>query len=257
MPWDPERYEQFKKERSAPFDDLLRLVRVRDGLRAVDLGCGTGELTRRLADALPESEVLGMDSSAEMLERAGKVERPGLRFEMGDIQAFAGSWDVIFSNAALQWVNDHRSLIPRLFSLLQPGGQLVVQVPSNFDHPTHRLIDELAAQEPFRSGLGGWGLDWSRSRPVLSIEQYAELLYAQGATKIVVFEMVYPHVLPDAGALADWMSGTALVPYMERLADGLRDAFIERYRTRLREIVPQEPVFYGFRRTLFAGTKPA
>jgi trans-aconitate 2-methyltransferase len=257
MPWDPERYEQFKKERSAPFDDLLRLVRVRDGLRAADLGCGTGELTRRLADALPESDVLGIDSSAEMLERAKQVARPGLRFELGDIQAFDGSWDVIFSNAALQWVNDHRSLIPRLFSLLQPGGQLVVQVPSNFDHPTHKLIDELAAQEPFRSGLGGWGLDWSRSRPVLSIEQYAELLYAQGATEIVVFEKAYPHVLPDAGALADWMSGTALVPYMERLTDGLRDQFMERYRARLREIFPQKPVFYGFRRTFFSGTKRA
>jgi trans-aconitate 2-methyltransferase len=255
MPWDPERYEQFKKERAAPFDDLLRLVRVRGGLRVVDLGCGTGELTRRLADALPESDVLGIDSSAEMLERAGQVARPGLRFELGDIQAFAGAWDVIFSNAALQWVNDHRSLIPRLFSLLRPGGQLVVQVPSNFDHPTHRLIDELAAQELFRSGLGGWGLDWSRSRPVLSIEQYADLLYTQGATEIVVFEKVYPHVLPDAGALADWMSGTALVPYMERLADGLRDQFMERYRARLREIFPQEPVFYGFRRVLFSALR--
>jgi trans-aconitate 2-methyltransferase len=257
MPWDPERYEQFKKERAAPFDDLLRLVRVRDGLRAVDLGCGTGELTRRLADALPESDMTGIDSSAEMLERAGQAARPGLRFELGDIQAFGGAWDLIFSNAALQWVDDHRPLIPRLFSLLRPGGQLVVQVPSNFSHPTHKLIDELAAQEPFRSGLAGWGLDWSRSRPVLSIEQYAELLYAQGATEIVSFEKAYPHVLPDSGALADWMSGTALVPYMERLTDGLRDQFMQRYRVRLREIFPQQPVFYGFRRTFFSGTKRA
>ena len=256
MPWDPERYEQFKKERYAPFDDLARLVRVRDGLRAIDLGCGTGELTRRLADALPGSDVLGIDSSAEMLERAAEFARPGLRFEQGAIENVRGEWDLIFSNAALQWAGDHASLIPRLFSLLRPGGQLVVQVPSNFDHPTHRLIDELAAQEPFRSGLDGWGLDWSRSRPVLSLEQYAELLYAAGASDIVVFEKAYPHVLPDADALADWMSGTALVPYMERLPEELRAPFMERYRARLREIFPQRPVFYGFRRILFSGTKP-
>jgi len=256
MPWDPERYEQFKKERFAPFDDLVRLVRVGEGLRAIDLGCGTGELTRRLADALPGSDVLGIDSSAEMLERAAEFARPGLRFEQRAIENVRGEWDLIFSNAALQWVDDHRSLIPRLLSLLRPAGQLVVQVPSNFDHPTHRLIDELAAQEPFRSGLDGWGLDWSRSRPVLSIERYAELLYAAGASDIVVFEKAYPHVLPDADALADWMSGTALVPYMERLPEELRAPFMERYRARLREIFPQRPVFYGFRRILFSGTKP-
>ena len=256
MPWDPERYEQFKKERFAPFDDLVRLVRVGEGLRAIDLGCGTGELTRRLADALPGSDVLGIDSSAEMLERAAEFARPGLRFEQGAIENVRGEWDLIFSNAALQWVPDHARIFPTLFGMVRPGGQLAVQVPSNFDHPTHRLIDELAAQEPFRSGLDGWGLDWSRSRPVLSLEQYAELLYAAGASDIVVFEKAYPHVLPDADALADWMSGTALVPYMERLPDELRAPFMERYRARLREIFPQRPVFYGFRRILFSGTKP-
>jgi trans-aconitate 2-methyltransferase len=130
-----------------------------------------------------------------------------------------------------------------------------VQVPSNFDHGTHRLIDELASEEPFHTALSGWGTNWSRSRPVLSIEQYAGLLYDHGATEIVVFEKVYPHVLPDADALADWMSGTALVPYMERLGAELREPFMERYRARLREVFPQAPVFYGFRRTLFSGTK--
>ena len=257
MPWDAKRYEQFAEQRYAPFDDLARLISVRPGLRVIDLGCGTGELTRRLADALPNSDVLGIDSSAEMLGRAQEFARPGLRFEQRAIEDVAGEWDVVFSNAALQWVDDHRSLIPRLSSLLRPGGQLAVQVPSNFDHPTHRLIDELASQEPFRTALDGWGTNWSRSRPVLSIEQYAELLYAQGATEIVSFEKVYPHVLPDAGALADWMSGTALVPYMERLTDGLRQEFIERYRSRLGETFPQSPVFYGFRRTLFAGVRPS
>ena len=256
MPWDPKRYEQFKAERAAPFDDLLRLVRVRPGLRAVDLGCGTGELTRRLADALPESDVLGIDSSPEMLARAEEQARPGLRFELLPIEGVDGEWDLVFSNAALQWVADHRSLVPRLCALLAPGGQLVVQMPSNFSHPTHRLIDELAGQEPFRSALKGWGLDWSRTRPVLSIDEYADLLHGCGAADIVVFEKVYPHVLPDADALADWMSGTALVPYFERLPQDLREQFMSRYRERLRARFPSRPVFYGFRRTLFSAMRP-
>jgi trans-aconitate 2-methyltransferase len=255
MPWDPKRYEQFKEERAAPFNDLLALVHVRPGLRAVDLGCGTGELTRRLADALPDSDVLGIDSSAQMLERSEEFVRPGLRFEQRDARALSGEWDLICSNAALQWLDDHRSLIRALFHRLPPRGQLAVQVPSNFSHPTHRLIDELAAVEPFRSALAGWGLDWSNSRPVLPAEEYAELLYDCGAEDIVVFEKVYPHVLPDAAALAEWMSGTALVPYFERLGKE-RDAFLGRYRDRLLETFPQSPVFYGFKRTLFSATRP-
>jgi trans-aconitate 2-methyltransferase len=256
MPWDPERYEQFKEERAAPFDDVMHLVHARPGLRVVDLGCGTGELTRRLADALPQSDALGVDSSAEMLTKAGVLARPGLRFERGKIEEFGCESDLIASNAALQWVADHESLIPRLFSLLRPGGQLVVQVPSNFNHATHKLIDEVASEEPFRTGLDGWGTNWSRSRPVLSIERYAELLYGEGGTDIVSFEKAYPHVLPDADALADWMSGTALVPYMERLPLELKEPFMERYRARLREIFPEQPVFYGFRRTLFSAIRP-
>jgi trans-aconitate 2-methyltransferase len=255
MPWDPKRYEQFAAERYAPFDDLARLINVRSGLRAIDLGCGTGELTRRLADLLPESDVLGIDSSEGMLHQARSLERPGLRFERRAIEDVEGQWDVVFSHAALQWVDAHSTLIPRLFEQVAPGGQIAVQMPSNFSHPTHVLIDELAASEPFKTGLDGYEQGWSRNPPVLAIEAYAEMLFDHGAADITVFEKVYQHVLENADALVDWMAGTALVPYMERLPDELRDLFMERYRSRLRERFPSEPVFFGFKRTLFAGTK--
>ena len=253
MPWDPERYEQFKAERYQPFEDLIRLVDVRDGLSVIDLGCGTGELTSRLAEALPGSDVLGVDSSLEMLAVARKMEREGLRFEQCEIEDVTGSWDVIFSNAAIHWVGGHDSLVGRLFSLLRPEGQLVVQTPSNFGHDTHTIIDEIGAEEPFRGALGGEARNWN----VLSIDAYAALLYAHGGTDITCFEKVYPHVLPDADALADWMSGTALVPYMERLPSDQREPFMERYRERLRGRFPTKPVFFGFRRILFAATRPA
>ncbi len=253
MPWNPERYHQFQQERSQPFVDLLQLIQRRAGLRVIDLGCGTGELTRRLADALPGSDVLGLDSSAEMLAKAAPYTRPGLRFELGTIETVTGEWDVIFSNAALHWVENHPALIPRLFSLLRPGGQLVVQLPSNFGHPSHTLILETVREEPFAGALDGW----ERVVPVLSIEAYAELLYAQGAADITVFEKIYPHVLQNADALADWTSGTALVPYFEHLPKELHEPFLARYRERLRQRFPASPVFYPFRRTLFAATRPA
>jgi trans-aconitate 2-methyltransferase len=253
MPWDPKRYEQFAKERYAPFDDLARLIDVRPGMRVIDLGCGTGELTARLADMLPESDVLGIDSSPEMLAKAGSLARPGLRFERSSVQEAAGEWDLVFSHAVIHWVDNHESLVPRLFSLVAPGGQIAVQQPSNFMHPTHLLIDEVASEAPFAAALDGWRRSW----PLLGIERYAELLYAAGATDISVFEKAYPHVLDDADALADWMSGTALVPYFERLPDELHEPYMSRYRARLRDRFPERPVFFGFRRTLFVATRPA
>src|SRR2546427_1145903 len=159
MPWDPDRYHKFQSERSAPFVDLLGLVKVREGLEVVDLGCGTGELTKKLADALPGSDVTGIDNSPQMLLRAeaesGARTRPGLRFQLASIESLDGEWDLIFSHAALHWVEDHNSLLPRLFRMLRPGGQLAVQMPSNHGHATHVLITEIAGEEPFRGALGG------------------------------------------------------------------------------------------------------
>ena len=253
MQWDPERYEKFKSERYAPFDDLVKLVQVRDGLRVIDLGCGTGELTARLADALPGSDVLGIDSSPDMLARAEERARPGLRFELRPIESVDGEWDLIFSNAAIQWVDDHPALVPRLLSLVPPGGQVVVQLPVNHGHPTQRFMVELAGEAPFREALDGWTQRW----PVLTVDVYAELLYACGGREITIFEKVYPHVLDDADALADWMSGTALLAYFQRLPEELHGPFMERYRERLRARYPSRPVFFGFRRVLFAATRPA
>ena len=252
MPWNPDKYHQFKSQRSAPFDDLLKLIEIRPDLRVVDLGCGTGELTRRLADSLPGGEVLGLDASLQMLERTGEFVRPGLRFELGNQAELEGEWDLIVSNAALHWSDNHEELIPKLFKCLAPGGQIAVQVPSNFKSTAHLTIIEVAGRKPFVSALGGW----TRQAPVLSIEAYAELLFREGAQDILVFEKVYPHILENADAIVEWISGTALVPYFERLGD-LKDKFVDVIRDELRVAFPGEPVFYPFRRTFFSARKVA
>src|SRR5438874_7839349 len=113
MPWNPEQYHRFQRERFLPFEDLLALIDVQPGPGVIDLGCGTGELTRRLADHLPESEVLGIDSSPQMLERAAGQARPGLKFELRTLEETAGEWDLVFSHAVIQWLDDHPALIPR------------------------------------------------------------------------------------------------------------------------------------------------
>jgi len=250
--WNPELYHKFQKERFAPFKDLTDLIIVRQGLRVLDLGCGTGELTQMVSDMLAESEVMGIDSSKEMLEKATLKKRPGLNFELCPIEEASGGWDLIFSNAAIQWVNNHDQLIPRLVSLLKPGGQLAVQLPANHRHPTQKIISELARQEPYSSALGGWDREWS----VLSIGEYAGLLYESGARDINVFEKIYPHVLENIEAVIDWLSGTALLPYFERLPQELHEDFLNSYRERLRDLYPNVPVFYPYQRIFFSARRP-
>ena len=251
MPWDPNQYHKFQAQRSAPFYDLLALVDKRPHLKVVDLGCGTGELTQKLAEALPGSDVTGLDSSAEMLEKAAAYAGPGLRFERGDQARLSGAWDLIFSNAALHWSEDHPGLIPALYRQLNPGGQIAVQVPSNFSHISHQIIRETAAEKPFRTILDGF----VRHAPVLSIEQYAQILFDCGAEEIIAFEKVYPHILADSDAVVEWISGTACVPYFERLGRH-KDDFVKTIQARMHQAMPQSPVFYPFRRTFFSARTP-
>jgi len=250
MPWDPNQYHKFQAQRSAPFYDLFALVDVRPNLKVVDLGCGTGELTRHLADSLPASDVTGLDSSPQMLEKAASHTSQNLRFEKGDQAQLTGEWDLIISNAALHWSEEHAKLIRSLYGKLTHGGQLAVQVPSNFNHISHQLIRETAGEEPFKSVLRGF----QRNAPVLSIDDYARILFDCGAENIIAFEKVYAHILEDSDAVVEWISGTACVPYFERLGDQ-KESFVETIRMKMRKALPGSPVFYPFRRTFFSARK--
>lgn len=251
MPWNPDLYHKFQSERSAPFYDLLALVEVRANLKVADLGCGSGELTHHLADTLPHSHVTGLDNSPQMLDRAASFSTSSLVFQLGDQSSLTGDWDLIFSNAALQWSEDHEELIPRLFERLRPGGQIAVQVPSNHNHISHQIYRETAEEDRFKAILQGF----QRISPVLPIDQYARILFGCGAEEITVFEKVYPHILESPDAVVDWISGTALVPYFERLGEH-KEEFIEAIRIKMRAAMPGSPVFYPFRRILFSARKP-
>jgi trans-aconitate 2-methyltransferase len=251
MPWDPEQYHKFQSERAAPFFDLLKLVHVRPNMQVVDLGCGTGELTVQLADALPGSNVLGFDLSLEMLEKAKPYTTSTLRFEHGNLTELNGTWDLIFSNAAIQWSDHHETLIPSLFGKLRSGGQLAVQIPSNHMHLSHQLIRETAREEPYRLTLEGF----TRDITVLTIEEYTQILVECGAQEINVFEKVYPHILENSDAVIEWIKGTALVPYLERLGEH-QEAFIATIREKLAAAMPGSPVLYPFKRTFFSAIQP-
>ncbi|HEX4954906.1 MAG TPA: methyltransferase domain-containing protein [Thermoanaerobaculia bacterium] len=248
--WSPMQYDRFREERAQPFRDLLAMVEARPTMRIVDLGCGTGELTRELHRRLGAVSTLGIDRSSSMLAESEGFVEPGLSFAEGDIAGFAPaeSYDLVFSNAALHWLPDHESLIPRLFAHLAPDGQLAVQVPANHGHPSHTLAHEIAGREPFSAALGGY----QRASPVLAPERYAQVLHDAGAGRQRVRLEVYGHLLAGAEEVVEWVKGTLLTDYQSRLPGELWDAYLEEYRRELMSVLGgQRPYFYPFQRILF------
>lgn len=240
--WSPEQYERFKAERHQPFDDLLALVERRPRMRAVDLGCGTGELTRELHEALGAEETVGIDDSETMLLKAGHFQGEMLRFERGSIESFVADepFDLVFSNAALHWVPDHEQLFTRLTRFLGPDGQLAVQMPANDTHASHRVAADVALE---------FGLA-PRPDYILPIEHYAELLHRLGYKRQHVRMQVYGHLLPSSADVVEWVRG-ALLTFYEPHPVG----FMEAYRERLAEELGEErPFFYTYKRVLMWGS---
>jgi len=250
--WNPEQYERFHDERSRPFLDLLGLVRGRPGMRVVDLGCGTGELTRLLHERLQAAETLGLDSSEAMLGGSGAFADGGLRFERGDIADFLAreSYDLVFSNSVLHWLPAHEVLLERLTSALAPGGQLAVQVPANFDHASHVVAAEVASEPPFGAALG----DHTHANNVLPPEDYARLLERLGYVEQHVRLQVYGHPLAARDEVVAWVEGSLLTHYRRRLPAALWPPFLARYRERLLpRLEDTRPYFFTFKRVLLWG----
>lgn len=247
MPWNPDVYNQFKEKRSAPFHDLISHIHAAPGLRMIDLGCGTGELTKVLADKFPESQVLGIDSSAEMLAKAPQQDNISFAQRSVDEQiALPDKWDVIVANASLQWVEDHAVLFPRIISKLLPGGQLAVQMPSQPENVLNQLLYKLVHESPFYDVLK----DDIRHSPVLSLDDYTTLLFGNAAREVLVYQKVYPIVAQSIETLYEFISGSALVPYMEKLQEPLQSDFVRVFKERIAQYYPTSPMVYAFKRII-------
>jgi trans-aconitate 2-methyltransferase len=255
--WDPGQYLRFSDERSRPFFELTtRIQAQRPGL-VVDLGCGPGNLTATLASRWPDAEVLGIDSSAEMIASARQLgETPErLSFAPGDVRSWRPDRpaDVIVSNAVLQWVPGHEELLPSLIAALAPGGWLAFQVPGNFDQPSHVILRELAASERWRGMLSGAPLNRQTADPA----RYADILGLLGCA-VDAWETTYLHVLPGEDPVLEWYKGSGLRPVLAALEPGAAEAFLAEYGERMRSAYPRRP--YGtvlpFRRVFVVAQRP-
>lgn len=251
MNWDPTQYNRFKDQRSQPFFDLLGLVQSREQESVIDLGCGTGELTRRLADSLGARAVLGIDSAPSMLAQASAFARPGLEFRCGAIEDFVPDRppSLVFSNAALQWVNSHERLLPRILGWVAPGGEIAIQMPFNYDHPSHRLAQETA------HALFPAKFSSHPDRPVLGLERYAELLFAAGFRQQQARIQVYGHSMNSGQDVVEWTKGTLLTAYQSQLSAEEFAQFLGEYRACLLAVIGEGPYFYAFKRMLLWGRR--
>ena len=230
---EPDQYARFSDERSRPFFDLLNRIPSRDFRMVVDLGCGSGELTKVLADCWPEATVEGLDSSPQMLERAAPYAGERLSFVEGDIAAYKTPADLIFSNAALHWLDDHESLFPRLARLVNPGGVFAVQMPSNFDQPSHKLMEESAFNGPWSDKLRDWKQLFVP--PAALVHRIAP---GDGISCGRLGDVYTTFSSRAKIPVLEWVKGTSLQPIMNRLQGDEWEAFRSRYASALREAYP-------------------
>lgn len=222
--WDPAQYLKFADHRLRPALDLLARVPLEAPATVYDLGCGPGNVTTLLTRRWPTARVTGVDSSPAMLEKARAV--PGIAWQAADLAAWAppAPADLVYSNAALHWIDDHVRLFPRLLAQVKSGGVLAVQMPHQAANPSHQSLFAIAREPAWAAKLAGAVF----SNPVLEPSQYYDLLVPQAAT-LDIWETEYQHVLEGENPVLQWFMGSLLTPVLERLKGGDRDTFIRLY----------------------------
>jgi trans-aconitate 2-methyltransferase len=247
LTWHPERYLAYADERTRPALDLLARVPLASPARVADLGCGPGNSTALLAQRWPEAAIIGVDSSPQMLAQA---RASGVRATWieADIAAWTpeGPIDLIYTNAALQWLGDHATLLPSLLGQLRAGGVLALQMPRNFEAPSHALLRETARNGPWADRLAGI----FDPQPMAAPAWYHDLL-APHAAALDIWETEYLHVLAGDDPVLSWTRGTALRPIMQALDAAQFAAFETAYAQRLRAAYPRRAdgrTLFPFRR---------
>lgn len=248
--WNSNQYLKYSHQRTQPAIDLAARIDIAHPRRVVDLGCGPGNSTAVLARRWPYAHITGLDNSPPMIAAARQAQ-PGGHW----IQADIASWeatpddkpDILFSNAALQWVGDHAHLMPHLLHQLNPGGALAVQMPANSDAPPHRLMHRLAASSMWRSAFKVTPVEWHVHEP----DFYYDLL-APLAARMDLWCTDYLHILEGVTAIVDWYAGTGLRPWLDALPDDpTRQRFLADYEAGLRPHFPPRRdgrVIFPFRR---------
>lgn len=247
MSWDPAQYAKFTDHRVRPALDLLARVPLDQPRSVVDLGCGPGNVTVRLAQRWPQARIRGVDSSADML-RVAREKYPQLSWEQHDLASWSGEQpvDVLYSNATLHWLGDHAALIPHLFRQVATGGFIAIQMPRNFSAPSHRIAHELASSPQWQSRLQ----QLVRPTPVAEPSFYYDLL-APLTSRLEIWETEYIQPLTGERPVLEWIKGTWLRPFLDVLDASEQQVFESQYAERTAQAYPRRTdgvTIFPFRR---------
>lgn len=253
--WDAEQYLMFKDERTQPAKDLASQLYPDQPSTILDIGCGPGNSTAVLAQRYPNADILGIDNSEEMIAAAGK-NYPHLKFKKfdaaGDLTALGQTFDIVFSNACIQWIPDHTYLINHLMSLLNSGGMLAVQMPMIWEEPLHKELQMLSVSDK-----------WAAEMHVvecfhhLRYEEYYDVL-AECSSGFRIWETVYMHRMQSHESILEWYRGTGLLPYLSALPKDKRHTFEEDYLARLKKVYAKQKngeILFRFPRFFFVAVK--
>jgi trans-aconitate 2-methyltransferase len=247
--WDAQQYLKFSNARTRPAAELLNRIAEIGPASAIDLGCGPGNSTELLASRWPDAKIIGLDSDEAMLAQARK-DYPGIHFEQADVRAWSQAegehYPVIYGNAVLQWLGNHEALFPDLLKRLSPGGTLAIQMPRNYEAPSHASMRKAAAESPYADRL-------VKVRELNSVPGpgfYYDLL-ADKVASLDIWETEYTQVMPSVDAIIDWVRGTGLRPFLAQLNEADQVDFIARYRAELAKTYPVQKdgsVLFFFKR---------
>lgn len=252
--WNPAQYLKFAGHRLRPALDLLARVEAETPKTVFDLGCGPGNVTKLLAERWPAARMTGIDDSPEMLARA-KKDMPALDWQAADLRTWKPSVpaDVLYSNAALHWLDGHETLFPHLMKNVAPGGVFAVQMPKNFHEPSHRGMFESAEAGPWKSKT----LAALRQFPMHDYGFYYDLLRPL-AGDVDIWETVYVQALEGEDPVAEYTKGSSLKPALDALEGAEREAYWADYKARMRKAYPKRAdgrTLFPFRRLFIVARK--
>lgn len=228
--WNPIQYEKFLKDRTQPAIDLANRLEEFAPNSILDLGCGPGNSTKVLIDKFPTAKIIGADNSDEMLKKARELY-PDIEFiyldANGDLNEVNEKFDIVFSNACIQWLPNHNELLPKLMTLLKPNGILAIQIPMQREHPAHIIINELVNTTKWNDKIT------PRQYNNLTTEEYFDVL-SHISSNFEIWETTYCHRMPSYESIIEWYKGTGLRPYLEQLTENDSKEFINDVYSKLK-----------------------
>lgn len=228
--WNPIQYEKFLKDRTQPAIDLANRLEDFAPNSILDLGCGPGNSTKVLKDKFPTAKIIGADNSDEMLKKARELY-PDIEFiyldANGDLNEVNEKFDIVFSNACIQWLPNHNELLPKLMTLLKPNGILAIQIPMQREHPVHIIINELVNTTKWNDKIT------PRQYNNLTTEECFDVL-SHISNDFEIWETTYCHRMPSYESIIEWYKGTGLRPYLEQLTENDSKEFINDVYSKLK-----------------------